>query len=122
MVLAGDARLLDLLRHEALIPLGTRIRSRLKLEAASRDELLELLKHALSQAGNASLMTHQLMETLADHSAGNYRLLMTLAAELLAHGMAQEAPQLDEKLYLQVFGPTTPGPVAKKKARVCDAR
>jgi type II secretory pathway predicted ATPase ExeA len=43
VVLAGDGRLLDLLRQEDLVPLGTRIRTRLSTEAASRDELLELL-------------------------------------------------------------------------------
>jgi general secretion pathway protein A len=122
VVLSGDGRLLELLRHEDLIPLGTRIRTRLKMDAASREELLELLKHALSKAGNGSLMTRELMDTLVDHSAGNYRLLMTMGAELLAHGMAQEVRQIDEKLYLQVFEPKGPGPAAKKKARASDAR
>ena len=48
-------------------------------------------------------MTAELKDTLVDHAAANYRLLMTMSAELLAHGMAHEAEQLDEKLYLQVF-------------------
>jgi len=56
VVLAGDGRLLELLRHEDLIPLGTRIRTRLQLEAAARDELGQLLSHALVKAGNASLI------------------------------------------------------------------
>jgi DNA transposition AAA+ family ATPase len=118
VVLSGDGRLLELLRHEDLIPLGTRIRTRLKMEPASREELLELFSHALAKAGNASLMTSELMNTLVDHAAGNYRLLMTMGAELLAHGIANEAEQLDEKVYLEVFQPTRPRPVAKKKARV----
>jgi type II secretory pathway predicted ATPase ExeA len=122
VVLSGDGRLLELLRQEDLIPLGTRIRTRLKTEAASREELFELLSHALSKAGNASLMTRDLMDALVDHSAGNYRLLMTMGAELLAYGMAQEVEQLDEKLYLQVLEPKGPCPVAKKKARVSDVR
>jgi general secretion pathway protein A len=118
VVLSGDGRLLELLRHEDLVPLGTRIRTRLSTEPASRDELLELLSHALSKAGNATLMTDQLMDTLVDHCAGNYRVLMTMGAELLAHGMAKEAEQLDEKLFLEVFQPKRPRPVSKKKARV----
>jgi len=65
VVLSGDGRLLELLRHEDLIPLGTRIRTRLKAEPASRQERLELLRHALSKAGNASLMTAELMDTIA---------------------------------------------------------
>jgi type II secretory pathway predicted ATPase ExeA len=117
VILSGDGRLLELLRHEDLIPLGTRIRTRLCTESASREELLELLTHALAKAGNASLMTNELMDTLVDHAAGNYRVLMTMAADLLAHGMAREVEQLDEKLYLEVFQPTRPLATSKKKAR-----
>ena len=105
VVFSGDGRLLELLRHEDLVPLGTRIRTRLNTEAASREELAELLRHALSKAGNPSLMTPELMDTLVDHAAGNYRLLMTMGAELLAHGLAREVEQLDEKFYLEVFQP-----------------
>jgi type II secretory pathway predicted ATPase ExeA len=115
IVFAGDGRLLDLLRHQDLVPLNTRIRTRLCTEAATRDELLELLKHALAKAGNATLMTEQLMDVLVDHSAGNYRLLMTMSAELLAYGTAHEVSQLDEKFYLELFHPK--GPTSKKKAR-----
>ena len=118
VVLAGDGRLLDMLRQEDLIPLGTRIRTRLKMEPASREELRELLGHALVKAGNANLMTAELMETLVDHCAGNFRLLMTMSAELLAYGMAHEVEQLDEKFYLEVFQPVRPRPTSKKKARV----
>src|SRR5271154_3043822 len=93
VILSGDGRLLELLRQEHLVPLGTRVRTRLATEAASRDELLELLSHALSKAGAAALMTAELKDTLVDHSAGNYRLLMNLAGELLAHGMANDVKQ-----------------------------
>ena len=115
VVLAGDGRLLDLLRHQDLVPLGTRIRTRLATETATREELLELLQHALAKAGNATLMTDGLMDVLVDHSAGNYRLLMTMSAELLAYGIAHEVSQLDEKFYLELFHPK--GPSSKKKAR-----
>lgn len=118
VVLAGDGRLLDLLRHEDLVPLGTRIRTRLNAESVSRDELLELLRHSLSKAGNSSLMTTELMDTLVDHCAGNYRVLMTMCGELLAHGMAREVERLDEKFYLEVFQPRPQHVAPKKKARV----
>jgi type II secretory pathway predicted ATPase ExeA len=117
VVLAGDGRLPELLRHEDLIPLGTRIRTRLVLEAAAREELGQLLTHALAQAGNSSLMTPELRDTLVDHSAGNYRLLMTTCAELLAYGMAHEVQQLDEKFFLEVFQARLPRPVVKKKVK-----
>jgi len=111
VVLAGDARLTEKLRREELIPLGSRIRTRLATEHASRDELLESLNHLLATAGNASLMTPALRHTLCDHAAGNYRILTTMAAELLAAAAQRELPQLDEKLYLEVFTqPETPSP------------
>jgi general secretion pathway protein A len=118
VVLSGDGRLLELLRQEDLVPLGSRIRTRLVTEPAAREELLELLRHALQKAGNATLMTAELMDTLVDHSAGNYRSLMIMGAELLAYGMAQDVAQLDEKCYLEVFQPRGPRPVLKKKVKV----
>ena len=111
VVLAGDARLIDKLRREELIPLGSRIRTRLATEHASRDELLAGLNHLLAGAGNASLMTTALRQTLCDHAAGNYRILTPMAAELLDVAAQRELPQLDEKLYLEVFAqPDTPVP------------
>jgi general secretion pathway protein A len=118
VVLSGDGRLLELLRQEHLVPLGSRIRTRFVTEAAPREELLELLSHAISKAGNATLMTAELKDTLVDHSAGNYRLLMIIGAELLAHGMANDVAQLDEKCYLEVFQPKQSRPAIKKKVRV----
>lgn len=103
VVLAGDARLPDKLRREDLIPLGSRIRTRLATEYASRDELLACLNHLLTSAGNASLMTSGLRQTLCDHAAGNYRILMTLAGEMLGVAARKDLAVLDEKLYLDVF-------------------
>jgi general secretion pathway protein A len=117
-VLSGDGRLLEQLRRPELVPLGTRIRTRLFTESASREELSGLLGHVLAKAGNARLMTPELLDTLVDHAAGNCRLLMTMAGELLAYGMAHEVAQLDEKLYLEVFQPSGPRPAPKKKVRV----
>lgn len=111
VILAGDARLLESLRREELIPLGSRIRTRLATEFASREELLACLNHLLAGAGNASLMTSQLRHTLCDHAAGNYRIMTTMAAELLAAAAQKELPVLDEKLYLDVFAqPDAPTP------------
>jgi len=104
VVLAGDARLITKLRRDELLPLGSRIRTRLLMEYADRDELMTCLKYLLATAGNASLMTPELMQTLCDHALGNYRVLTVMAAELLASAAQQEMTQLDEKLYLQVFG------------------
>jgi type II secretory pathway predicted ATPase ExeA len=109
VVLAGDARLLDKLRREELIPLGSRIRTRLATETATREELLACLDHLIERAGNATLMTRELKHTLVDHAAGNYRVFITMAGELLMSAAQREITTLDEKLYLQVFArPDTP--------------
>ena len=116
VVLAGDARLIEKLRRDELVPLGSRIRTRLALEHASHDELAACLTHLLGTAGNASLMTPQLQQTLCDHAAGNYRVLTTMAAELLAVAAQRESTKLDEKLYLEVFSPPDSTTVRRKAA------
>lgn len=107
VVLSGDNRLLDLLRLPSLIPLGTRIGPRLALDCVAPKQLSELLTHLLSQAGNPRLMTPQLMATLCEHAAGNYRVLCHMSAELLAEGLRRQVAQLDEKLYMDVFSPSS---------------
>ncbi|HGX94223.1 MAG TPA: ATP-binding protein [Candidatus Tenderia sp.] len=111
VILAGDARLTAKLRRDELLPLGSRIRTRLLMEYADRGELMACLKHLLDTAGNASLMTPELMQTLCDHAVGNYRVLTGMAAELLATAARQEITRLDEKLYLETFG----APAAKSR-------
>lgn len=116
VVFAGDARLPERLRSAELLPLGSRIRRRLVLDYASRDELLACLDHLLDAAGNASLMTTELKATLADHAAGNYRVMMNLADELLTVAADRDLPRLDEKLFFDVFGqPTKPKATARKR-------
>jgi type II secretory pathway predicted ATPase ExeA len=117
VILAGDARLIEKLRREELVPLGSRIRTRLALEHASREELAACLTHLLGTAGNASLMTPQLRQTLCDHAAGNYRVLTTMAAELLAVAAQRDLAKLDEKLYLEVFS-APDSTTARRKAAV----
>jgi type II secretory pathway predicted ATPase ExeA len=116
VVFAGDARLPERFRSAELLPLGSRIRRRLTLDYASRDELLACLDHLLEAAGNPSLMTTELKATLADHAAGNYRVLMNLADELLALGLERDLQRLDEKLYLDAFAqPVRPQKIAGKR-------
>lgn len=118
VVFAGDARLPERLRSTDLLPLGSRIRRRLTLDYASRDELLACLDHLLAAAGNPSLMTSELRVTLADHAAGNYRVLMNLGDELLAVAADRELARLDEKLFLEVFAqPSKPKPATSARKR-----
>jgi general secretion pathway protein A len=103
VVLAADARLTDRLRRDELLPLGSRIRMRLAMEYASREELLACLTHLLETAGNPALMNDALKTTLCDHAAGNYRTLTTMAANLLTVAVERNLTLLDEKLYFDVF-------------------
>lgn len=106
VVLCGDTRLVNHFRRPELLPIGSRIRVRLQLQYVPPKELVDFLNHVLTQAGNLSLMTPGLIATLSEHAAGNYRVLCTMAAELLAAGLERQLPQLDEKLYLDVFSHT----------------
>lgn len=116
VVLAGDARLPERFRAPELMPLGSRIRRRLVLEYASRDELAACLDHLLESAGNPALMTQGLKDTLVDHAAGNYRVLMNLGDELLAVALDREIALLDEKLYFEAFAHAAkPKPGPKKR-------
>lgn len=116
VVLAGDGRLTERFRRDELLPLGSRIRTRLTLDYASPEELRACLKHLVTSAGNAKLLTADLTATLADHAAGNYRTLTTMAGELLVVAAQRELAQLDEKLYLDVFAPPQSPRAAKALA------
>ena len=116
VILAGDARLTEKLRREELVPLGSRIRVRLHTESASRDELLGCLEHLMAEADNPGLMTAGLCQTLCDHAMGNYRVLTQMAAELLAAAAHRQLDQLDEKLFLELYGPPQQ-PARRKTAR-----
>jgi type II secretory pathway predicted ATPase ExeA len=105
VVFAGDARLNHKLRRDELLPLGSRIRTRLVMEYASRDELSDCLNHLLSSAGAPHLMTQELTATLCDHAVGNYRVLTGMANELLSTAAQRELTQLDEKLFLELYAP-----------------
>jgi type II secretory pathway predicted ATPase ExeA len=103
VVLAGDGRLVTQFRREELLPVASRIRVRLSLDYLTPKELLECLRHVLEQAGNANLMTPELMTTLAEHAAGNLRVLSIMAGDLLALAARKELRQLDQKLYLEAY-------------------
>ena len=113
IVLAGDGRLVAKLAGAELLPLASRIRSRLRAEALSAHQLAECLGHLLKAAGNPKLMSPTLVQTLCEHAAGNLRLLMNMGYELLAAASHRELDRLDEKLYFEVFA-QDPKPAAKR--------
>ena len=104
VIFAGNDALLDRFRSTtSLLPLGSRIRKRIQMEHTTSQQLLDCLSHLLEKAGNPLLMSEGLMQTLCDHSVGNYRIMTTLANELLEEACKQKRTQLDEKLYFEVF-------------------
>lgn len=103
IVLAGDQRLATRLQDVDLLPIASRIRTRLRLESLPPKQLQECLNHLLKAAGNPRLLTASLLATLCEHAAGNLRLLMNMANDLLTAASHQERDQIDEKLYFEVF-------------------
>ena len=61
VVFAGDGRLAARLQQEELLPINSRIRTRLATGQASPGELAACLEHLLATAGNATLMTAPLL-------------------------------------------------------------
>lgn len=117
VVLAANLQLADRFRTDELAPLGTRIRVRMRTDSASHEELGEFLRRSLIEAGCPQLMTHELQNILVERSNGNYRILKNLADEILQVGCHEKAKQLDEELYLKVFGGATPAPRTNKARR-----
>jgi general secretion pathway protein A len=103
LILAGDQRLAHRLEEPDLLPIASRIRSRLRVEALPPKALQECLAHLLKAAGNPKLMSPSLIQTLCEHAAGNLRLLMNMANDLLVAASQQEREVIDEKLYFEVF-------------------
>lgn len=102
VVLCGDRRLEEKLRTPDLLPIASRIQTRLVLDAEPSDVLGTMLRHLLAAAGNATLMTEELQRTVCEHAAGNRRVLKQLCNELLALAVAKNAKRLDESLYLEL--------------------
>jgi type II secretory pathway predicted ATPase ExeA len=103
VLLSGDSRLADRLHHTDLLPVASRIRTRLRTEPATPKHLLDHLTHLLSRAGNLHLITPEVQSALCEHAAGNLRLLMNMANELLAEAVRKELNQIDEKLFFETF-------------------
>lgn len=115
VVLAGDSRLTDRLHHADLLPIASRIRTRLRTESATSQQLLDCLTHLLDKAGNLNLMTPQVQTTLCEHAAGNLRLLMNMANELLAEAVHRQVEQIDEKLFFETFDMQAAAKAAKRR-------
>ena len=122
VVLCGDERLPARLEHPELLPLASRIRSRLSLDTVTPDDLRACLLHRMKTAGNAKLMTAELLAALCEHALGNYRVAVNIADELLSHAARRELDVLDEKLYFDVFAQPSSAPLAEPPRRAASGR
>lgn len=112
IILAGDGRLAARLEEPDLLPIASRMRSRLRLEALPPKQLQECMNHLLKAAGNSKLLSASLIQTLCEHASGNLRLLMNMANDLLVAASQQEREVIDDKLYFEVFS-LDPKPIKK---------
>lgn len=117
VVLAGDARLTEKLKTAELLPLDSRIRIRLTLEPAPREELMSCLHGLMAAAGNTKLITPEVVEALAEHALGNRRAMVQLAADLLMAAAEREVARIDQKLFLELSTQARPQPRARELRR-----
>ena len=103
VVLVGDKRILRKLLEPDLLAVDSRTRTRLILEKYTREELINLLNEALERAGNPSLMTKELIEVVAEHSAGIPRAMMSTCKELLLEASSRELKQISEDLFIELY-------------------
>ena len=114
VVLSGDSRLSARLQTPDLLPVASRIRTRLRTDYLPPQELRECLCHLLKQAGTPKLMPPALAATLCEHAAGNLRTMANMANELLTYAMHREIDQLDEGLFLKAFPVDAPAPKRRR--------
>lgn len=123
IVLAGDSRLSNSFKQTDLIPIGTRMRTRLLVEPWTKPQLVDLLKESTKRAGTPMLLTDELAETLAEHAVGNPRVMMNLAAECLSMGLRKESTQLDAGIFFELFpAPNAQGAGRRKSAGATTTR
>jgi type II secretory pathway predicted ATPase ExeA len=115
IVLGGDSRLVEKLQCPDLLPINSRIRTRLILENYTNEESIILLTEALDRAGNPSLMTKGLIETMAEHSCGNPRAMMIACGDLLMEASSRDLQQMNEDLYIKLNSGNIPDKKRKNK-------
>ena len=60
-------------------------------------------------------MTTELRTVIAEHAAGNYRVMMNHAYELLVAAAELDLPRLDEKLFFEVLAPPPPARASRRR-------
>ncbi len=105
VILAGDQRLPAKLQEETLLPLATRVRTRLNLEPLVKNDLVKLLNGVIVNAGRPDLMTEELINSLVEHCLQNPRIMMNIASEILGLGLRKRVKQLGVELFFELYPP-----------------
>ena len=71
----------------------------------------------MKEAGAKGLMAPAVLEALAGHSAGNLRVLMNMAADLLDAAIEKEVERIDEQLFFETFESLVPESKARARPR-----
>ena len=121
VILAGDERLSARLNTPDMLPILSRIRTRLQLGYAEPEHLYAVLDKTLEHAGRADLITDDVKRALSTHANGNLRAMMTMADHLLSHVIQHELPRIDEQVFFDVFkqplADTANKPASSKRRR-----
>ena len=86
-----------------MLPIASRVRSRLNLGYAEPGRLREALEHVLRHAGRPDLSADDVKQALATHAHGNLRTMMTMADSVLAYALEHEHESIDEQANLELF-------------------
>lgn len=114
IILCGDNRLPEMFRSQELLPIGSRIKVRLRMESRmTKDNMQMLLDSMLEQAGVPELMTPGVKDLLIENSLGNVRQLMIFSNELLAEASMLEVNQIDENVFYKCYQPEQSKPTKK---------
>ncbi len=103
VIIAGDERLTSRLHTADMLPIHSRIRSRLTLGYAEPKHLYAVLDRLLEHAGRADLVTDGVKTALSTHAHGNLRAMMIMADDLLSHAMQHDLQCVDEQVFFDVF-------------------
>lgn len=99
VVLAGDARLERLLRHQEVEPIRRRLAHVATLRLLSRDETRSYMEHRIRIAGGKSLpFDHDAVDALYEVTRGNLRAIDHVARKAMGYACEQGIEAIDTSL------------------------
>ncbi|MCF6252190.1 MAG: AAA family ATPase [Methylococcaceae bacterium] len=104
LILIGQPELLEIMQRHELRQLAQRVSVDYKLKALGYKETTAYIRHRLTIAGGKNLIFDKYAAAVVYyHSSGIPRLINTLCDYALVYGYAEEAPQIDLTLMLNVI-------------------